>query len=183
MGFVWKYVIKHEEKIQNFARGTEKWVVLNKYPYYRISRDGEIYSLNHRRLLECTKTREGRTIVILSAKDSKPKRMYVHRIVAEAYIPNPLNYPVVNHLDGNPSNNAVENLEWCTYSRNSKHAYETGLNKNQTKVMQLDLEGNDLRYFDSVSAAAKFVGVTPAAIHCVLSGKGKQSKGYVWKRM
>lgn len=53
------------------------------------------------------------------------KRM--HRLVAEAFIPNPLNYPCVNHIDGNKQNNSINNLEWCTHSYNTRHAMRTGL--------------------------------------------------------
>lgn len=62
-------------------------------------------------------------------KDNKQKFYFIHRLVALTYLPNPNNYKIINHKDGNPKNNYIENLEWCTYSHNIKHAYDMGLKK------------------------------------------------------
>jgi len=62
-------------------------------------------------------------------KDWKKKTKVLHRLVAEAFIPNPNNYPVVNHIDWNKQNPKVDNLEWCTQSDNIKHAFRIWLNR------------------------------------------------------
>lgn len=66
-------------------------------------------------------------LTVILADDKRRKSFRVNRLVAMAFIPNPLNLPEVNHLDGDKTNNRVDNLEWSTRSRNMKHACATGL--------------------------------------------------------
>lgn len=62
-------------------------------------------------------------------KNNMSHKKYIHRLIAEAFIPNPLNLPQVNHKDKNTFNNDVSNLEWCTCSQNHKHAFANGRDK------------------------------------------------------
>ena len=73
--------------------------------------------------------------VILS-KNNKQRTFRVHILVARTFIPNPENKPEVNHIDGNKSNNRVDNLEWNTRSENELHAYKNGLSKPSDKQKQ-----------------------------------------------
>ena len=66
---------------------------------------------------------EGSYYVVGVSQNKKHKLLYIHRLVAELFIENPNNYPCVNHIDNNKTNNAIENLEWCTFSHNIKVAY------------------------------------------------------------
>lgn len=71
----------------------------------------------------------GYHLVCLTDGSVNKKTHLCHRLVAEAFIPNPDNLPQVNHIDGDKTNNAISNLEWCDNSYNTQHAYDTGLKK------------------------------------------------------
>lgn len=98
---------------------------------YQISNYGNVKSLNYKnsgekRKLKLIKDKNGYLTISLR-KNGKLKICKAHRLVAQAFIPNPGNYPIINHKDENPSNNYVDNLEWCTYKYNNN--YGTRLEK------------------------------------------------------
>lgn len=93
---------------------------------YFVYENGEIYNSKTKRFLKGSVFNSGYRFVSLSV-NNKSKNYAVHRLVAEAFLPNPLKLPIVNHIDGNKLNNNVENLEWVTAQKNSQHAHDTGL--------------------------------------------------------
>ena len=96
----------------------------------------------------------------------------VHRLVAEAFIPNPLNLEQINHKDENPSNNNVDNLEWCSRIYNVN--YGTGIDrqvaKRSKKVIQLDLNGNIINEFNSTQEASRILGISQGLISNCCNG-------------
>lgn len=96
------------------------------YDKYIVDIYGNVFSLLTMKRLKPSLDSNGYTRVNLS-KDGKQTVIRIHRLVAEAFIPNPDNKPCINHKNGIKSDNGVGNLEWCTYSENNKHAYYIGL--------------------------------------------------------
>ena len=105
----------------------EIWKEIKDYSNYMVSNMGRVKSLNYMRtgrekiLILKKAGRNKKYFNIILYKDGKPKTFKVHRLVAEAFIPNPENYPCVNHKDENPSNNCVSNLEFCSYEYNNNY--------------------------------------------------------------
>lgn len=110
-----------------------------KQQNYSVNESGEVFRDGQR--LKPTRNKNGYMSVELW-DGGKRKRVYVHRLVAETFIPNPEEKREVNHKDGNKQNNCVENLEWCTSGENKKHAYKKGLKVPSSQKLSLD----DVRY-------------------------------------
>ena len=93
---------------------------------YEVSPDGRVLTHFHKngldRELAKVKTSDGYLAVNLYGGKKKVQQIRVHRLVAQAFVPNPDNYPIVNHLDGDKTNNRAENLEWCEQKENVNHA-------------------------------------------------------------
>ena len=116
--------------------------LIEGYENYYITSKGVVFNTNYHskgitqklKFDNSKKNKRGQSYLrVTLSKHSKTKRFQVHRLVAKAFIPNPENKPCVNHIDGNPSNNNVNNLEWCTYSENELHSYKV-LQKQPTRI-------------------------------------------------
>ena len=109
-----------------------KWKSINGR--YSVSELGDVKDTYTSRILSPYMTGKYRNYQAVSLKiDGKWKQYKIHRLVAQAFIPNPDSKPQVNHIDGNTCNNNVNNLEWCTNRENQIHAWKNGLNHRTEK--------------------------------------------------
>jgi hypothetical protein len=110
---------------------------------YQITRQGQVIN-RLGRILKPQINKDGYLVIELNEKNCK-----VHRLVAQTYIPNPLNLPVVNHKDGNKLNNNDWNLEWCTQLENSDHARRNNLTNIGTTYIDINQRNEILQKYAS----------------------------------
>lgn len=152
-----------------------------------VSSCGRIKSnLRDGRILKATPDKKGYLRISVTL-GGKKRHFKVHREVAKAFIPNPDDLPQVNHIDGDKSNNSVDNLEWVTNIENSNHAIKNGLWANvfaaservnrsrMTPIRSVDIATGEIRYFKSVSEAERFFN--SRHISDVLNGKRNAAAG------
>lgn len=127
---------------------------------YSVSSAGKIYSRKSEKFMSPKTDKDGYQVVTL-VKDGKMRSFYVHRLVAQAFIPNPENKPTVNHLDENKSNNKKSNLQWATISEQVTYG-KGAINRNKRKfkpVIIYDRYYNVIGEYPSVQSAAEAIGV------------------------
>ena len=161
---------------------------------YEVSNTGKVRSLNYlgrgiTKELKPWKNGGYRRINLIVA--GKKKNFLLHRMVAEAFIPNPDNKPEVNHKDGDKWNNSVANLEWATRRENITHADETGLRVNSIEALRTHnsnerkpiiatnvITGEEI-LFESIQSAQRAIGTKD--INRVLNGEQHKAKGYTYR--
>lgn len=176
----------------------EIWKDVNEYEgYYKVSNFGKIKSCSRivkhglgnadrtikSRIIKPYNDNHGYRMVSLS-KEGKVKKHKVHRLVAEAFIPNPENKPTVNHLNEIRNDNRVSNLEWATYKENNDHGgHNERVSKTLSKpIEQLDKNGNKISSFESVREASLATGIHIMNIKSCLAHKNRVfAGGYKWR--
>lgn len=176
------YEKKYNEALENFVdiQGYEG--------LYKVNNRGEVLSVRSMKLLKAGKNSHGYMNIALT-KDGKSKTHKIHRLVAIAFIPNPNNYPYINHKDEDKTNNNVENLEWCTHKynlnygtaieRRSKSIKENPL-KQRKAVIQLSLDGKLISEYRSTKEASEKTDIDRRQISRAINHVGKQAHGFLW---
>ena len=146
---------------------------------YGITSCGKVWSYYSKKFLKPWVSRSGYLCVNLH-KDGKDKNYSIHRLVAEAYIPNNENLPEVNHKDENKTNNCLQNLEWCNHKYNQNYGTinERISNSKKIPILQYTLDREFLREWPSATDVGKKDSTN--IINC-LKGRTKTAYGYVWK--
>lgn len=180
----------------------EIWKDIEGYEgLYQVSSLGRVKSLErlntrgriiHEKILKPVKNRKNFEYRQVSlSKNGKIKNYLVHILVAKAFIENPNDYPMVNHKDENPSNNSMNNLEWCDAKYNNNYgtrivrqiATQTNRSDCSKPIAQYDLKGNLVAIYPSVKEAWRQTGISRSHISDVANGnpKYKTSGGFIWK--
>jgi hypothetical protein len=166
------------ENIKEIWKGIEGYENL-----YQISSEGRVKSLGNNKnrkekILNGRKNRGGYLIVSL-CKEGKGKNYLIHRLVANAFLPNPNNLPEVNHKDENPKNNCVENLEWCDryYNNNYGKHNEKIAKAKSIPVIQFSKTGDFIRRWNSAKEVEMELGFDSSSVTACCKGKRYKSVG------
>src|SRR6185312_5080036 len=179
---IWKPIINHEGKYSISSFGNIK-------THFRKA-NGIVERYVTETIKKPFKTKRG-YLKIMLYNGGKPLSCSIHRLVAIHFIPNPNNFPQVNHINGIKDDNRVENIEWCNQSYNSKHAYSVlkrpisnlgKINCTSSKpIFKLDKNtGCILEEFLSVADAARKIGGKPTTITASIN-RNHNSYGFKWK--
>lgn len=154
---------------------------------YKISDTGEIFSTKTNKIISQSFDKDGyfRTAIY---KDGKRVNVKTHRLVATSFISNPENKPLINHKDGDKTNNNVDNLEWCTQSENMLHSFRVLGNMGllgdasplSRKIVQISNDGIIVNTFGSIREAERVTKIVRSTISKCCKDPSKTAGGFRW---
>lgn len=171
------------------------WKDIPGFPHYKINKFGQVkridsividkngIAFNRKgRILSSRKTPSG-YIQVDMCENGIPYGRLIHILLANVFIPNPNNYPIVNHIDENPSNNDLSNLEWCDYSHNALHSIKKikeGHRKEQKAVIRINPKTNEETKYLGIREAARENNTHHSNIRYAIL-HNSYCKNYKWK--
>ena len=173
----------------------ERWKPIPRFENnYWISNKTRVWSIKTRSFLKVKPMDKHGHLGVCLCKDGERYYRYIHRLMAEAFIPNPHRYPVVRHLDDNPDYNTIENLRWGTQRDNAYDAIrngraylitdedrEKGCQLKRTPIMAVNLRTGEEIIFNGQGTAARILDIPQANIWKVLNGLRPRAQGYVFR--
>ena len=168
----------------------EEWRAVKGYEgLYEVSNTGKVRSLNYKgktgyvREMCLKKHPDGYRQVQISRQGFN-ETICVHRLVAEAFLPNQRGLPQINHIDYDKTNNNVTNLEWCDPSRNTKHSWENPTRKRAyraEKIAQYALDGRLIAIWENCISVKNELGYHQTSIWECCEGKRHTAYGFIWR--
>lgn len=188
-GFPGEYVYGDHGYVDDYYMD-ERWKPIYYAPGYWVSNKARVYSAISESFIYGSPLRSGHIGVSLQI-NGKRVHKYLHRLVAEAFVPNPNNCPEVRHLDDDPSNNEVWNLEWGDQYDNVQDSIRNGHFRyftrddieranasRRTPVVAVHLKSGKKMFFESQNEAARQLGVSQSSVHDIIYGRKRSCNGY-----
>ena len=159
----------------------EIWKDIEGYEgLYQINSEGIVR--NKKGCIRKSKLKKDGYVSITLCKNGEHKTFLVHRLVATAFIPNPNNYTIINHINEDKTDNRVENLEWCSKSYNNTYGtrIEKVFYKLSKPVLQFTKDGKLVKKWENTTHIKNELGFSSSSINSCCKGRLKTAYGYKW---